>query len=99
MEQLEYPPLGPTPYVSAEFSAYLAQAVAQGAHAQRLGNEGEPVVSRKAPAKAWPCGWHGSPEQNLQCDTTQNATPPKGENGAWARKNLFTPAYRVWSSP
>lgn len=47
MEQLEYPPLDLVPYVPERFAAYLTQAAAQTAHAERLGEEGKPVVSRK----------------------------------------------------
>ncbi len=47
LDRLEYPPLELVPYASARFAPYLAQAAAQAAHAERLGNEGKPVVSRK----------------------------------------------------
>lgn len=77
MEQHEYPPLGLVPYVSARFSAYLAQAVAKAAYARRLGNEGNPVVSRKGRRpKLGPVA--GTEAQSK----TYNATPPKGENSA-----------------
>lgn len=47
LDGVKYPPLDLVPYVSERFAAYLAQAAAQTAHAERLGEEGKPVVSRK----------------------------------------------------
>lgn len=47
LDGVTYPPLDLVPYVSERFAAYLAQAAAQRAHAERLGEEGKPVVSRK----------------------------------------------------
>lgn len=47
LDGVTYPPLDLVPYVSEQFAAYLAQAAAQAAHAERLGKEGKPVVSRK----------------------------------------------------
>lgn len=47
LDGVMYPRLDLVPYVSERFAAYLAQAAAQAAHAERLGEEGKPVVSRK----------------------------------------------------
>jgi len=47
LDGVTYPPLDLVPYVSERFAAYLAQAAAQGAHAERLEEEGKPVVSLK----------------------------------------------------
>lgn len=47
LDRLDYPPLELVPYASERFASYLAQAAAQVAHAERLGKEGKPVVSRK----------------------------------------------------
>jgi integrase len=47
LDGVKYPPLDLVPYTSERFAAYLAQAAAQTAHTERLGEEGKPVVSRK----------------------------------------------------
>ena len=47
LDGVTYPPLDLVPYVSERFAAYLAQAAAQAAHAERLGKEGKPVISKR----------------------------------------------------
>lgn len=47
VDGLKYPPLDLVPYLPERFAAYLAQATAQAAHAERLGSEGKQVMSRR----------------------------------------------------
>jgi len=76
LDRLEYPPLELVPYASERFAPYLIQAAAHASHAERLGKEGKPVVSRKGRRPKF-----SSVAVTETQSKTYNATPPKGEDG------------------